>query len=67
MVDCSVTQNEGQVAERVEDGVCHSREERQRARSRSTIDLEDCETDIGLGASCQNRASGKTARRKLRR
>jgi hypothetical protein len=67
MVDCSVTQDESQVAQRVEDGVCHGCEKCQRARGGSAIDLEDGETNVGLVASHHVRIipSGKTARRKL--
>lgn len=47
-VDGPVAQDECQVAQRIKDGIRHRGEERQRARSNGSIDLEDSQADIGL-------------------
>lgn len=47
-VDSPVAQDECQVAQRIKDGIRHRGEERQRARSNGSIDLEDSQADVGL-------------------
>lgn len=43
-----VAQDECQVAQRIKDGIRHGGEERQRARSNGSIDLEDSQAAVGL-------------------
>ena len=43
-----VTQDQCQVAQRIKDGIRHGGDERQRARSNGSIDLEDSQAAVGL-------------------
>ena len=47
-VNSPVTQDECQVAQRIKDGIRHRGEERQRARSNGSINLEDSQAAVGL-------------------
>ena len=47
-VNGPVAQDECQVAQRIKDGIRHGGEERQRARSNGSIDLEDSQAAVGL-------------------
>lgn len=47
-INSPVAQDERQVAQWIKDGISHRGEERQRARSNGSIDLEDSQAAIGL-------------------
>ena len=70
-VDGPVAQDECQVAQRIKDGIRHRGEERQRARSNGSIDLEDSQAAVGLRNEHQSElhilSGNRSARARSRR
>lgn len=50
-IDRSGAQDEGQITEGIEDGVRHCGEQRQRARSNGSVDLQNRQAAVGLRES----------------